>query len=131
MKMAAGFLLALASMSSPAITLSCKFGKVCIQTQGTRMDPDAVIELMQNCNDFTQNAIGAQMLKMSQQEILVRSAGRPMHPLQVAAYAFGKIYESPLRFERKSAAEDTRYSEIAASCRQLSADFANDNKWIR
>jgi hypothetical protein len=111
--------------------LGCALGSQCISTQGTKIPADQVIEMMGQCDDFTVNDIGAVVLKLSIQEILRRSNGKPMHPISLANYSFGKLHESPLKFDRKERAEDTKYMEIKRSCIQLSNDFNNRSKWSK
>lgn len=102
----------------------------CIKTQGTSIPSKKVIEMLELCEDFTTNGAGSRVLRMSQKQILDYGNGR-ITILDKANYAFDKLYESPLKFERKRKAEDTNYGEIVQSCRQLESDFNNDAKWVR
>ena len=51
-----------------------------------------------------------------------------MHPLYSAYYAFTKLHESPLAFDRKSRVEDTDFNQIVRSCQALNQDF---ERWAR
>lgn len=116
---------------SLAFDFGCSIGTQCIATQNTRVPSKQVIEMMDLCGDFTANDIGNLALKLSVAETLRRTNGKPMHPLNVANYALGKLHESPLKFNRKERAEDTRYLEIKQACYQLERDFNDNSKWTK
>ena len=94
----------------------------------TEIPSKQVIEISDYCSDFTYNDLGRIALRLSHKEILNRSEGK-ISPLVKAWHAFDYLYGSPLKFERKSKAEDTSYSEIRRSCEQLDRDFNNNSKW--
>jgi len=111
--------------------IKCTSGASCIRTQGTMISADKAIAMSGACNDFTQNDIGKLALKFSQQEIFQRTNGKPMHPLNVAVWAFDQLRDSPLQFERKARMEETNYYEIKKSCVELNRDFNDNSKWDR
>ena len=112
-----------------AANVQCKLGMTrCIKSQGTEIPSKQVIEILDRCGDFTEGDIGARVLQMSAKEMLDRSGGK-VNAISRAWYAFDYLYDSPLAFERKSRAEDTKYHEIKRSCAALERDFNDDRKW--
>jgi hypothetical protein len=63
-------------------------------------------------------------------EILDNWAER-VTPLSRARFAVDYLYDSPLVFERKAKAEDTKYEQIKRSCPALERDFNDDSKWTK
>lgn len=118
----------LCTHASYAFNLSCAMGESCVQSQGASIPSKQVVEILEHCDDFIRSGVGRAMLRMSLKEMNDRTAGKPLHPLSVAAYAFDRLYDSPLVFTRPSHMEDTRYDEVVRSCAHLSADF---EKWAR
>jgi hypothetical protein len=53
-------------------------------------------------------------------------ASKGITPIIEAWYAFNDIYDSPLKFERKSNLEETNYMEIKRACSALERDFNDD-----
>ncbi len=120
------------TQSANAFDIKCKIGSTrCIKTQGTEITADNAITLSDYCDDFTRNDIGRATLHMSIQRILEISGKNINHPVYSAYYAFDKLYDSPLKFDRKSNVEDTNYLQIKQSCMQLNRDFYNDSKWTK
>lgn len=116
------------SAASYGFSPSCLLGAKCIKTQGTSIPSVVVIEMMERCDEFTQNGIGRTVLKLTLQQINQRSGNDSNHPLFSAYYAFTRLHESPLIFDRKSRVEETSYDQIANSCRVLNQDF---DKWAQ
>ncbi|MCK9381947.1 MAG: hypothetical protein M0P95_12915 [Sulfuritalea sp.] len=119
----------------PAVTFAasvqCLIGTArCINSQGTQIPSKQVIEILDRCAEFTRGDVGRIALRLSYKEINDRS-GNSITPLVKAWYAFDDIYDSPLRFDRKANAEETRYLEIKRSCQQLERDFNDDSKWTK
>jgi hypothetical protein len=102
----------------------------CIRTQGTEMSAKEVIAMTDSCDDFLKDGLGRRVLRMSLQQIADESRGRAT-PLARASFAFDRLYDSPLKFERKTRAEDTSYAQIEQACRQAERDFNDDSKWAR
>jgi len=115
-------------LTASAFDVLCSFGATCIETQGTRIPSDKVIEMSGACDDFIRNDIGVLALKLSHQEIHNRTNGKPMHPLNVAVWAFEQLRNSPLRFERKSDMEETNYYTVKKACFELNRDFYDSAK---
>jgi hypothetical protein len=112
-------------------SLKCLAGVVeCIETQGTRIPSSEVVDLLDLCDVFTRNDIGATVLRLSYEEFN-RRVGDRITPLSRAWFAYDRLYSSPLKFQRKAKAEENNYLEIKRSCRQLNADFYDDAKWKR
>lgn len=116
------------SLSAQAFSPSCFLGAKCIKTQGTSIPSEDVIELTEQCREFTRGGIGKRVLRMSLHEINQVSQGNPMHPVFAAHYAFTVLRDSPLEFDRKSNVEDISYEQITRSCQQLNADL---NRWLQ
>jgi hypothetical protein len=66
---------------------------------------------------------------MNSKDITNEQSSEGITPLVKAWYAFGSIYDSPLKFERKRNAEEISYMEIKRACRTLEIDFYDDSKW--
>ncbi len=86
--------------------------------------------MLDSCSDFAYNQLGAKSLRMTEQQMLDHGRGR-ITALDKASYAFDRLYESPLKFQRNGKSEKTNYVEIHRSCRQLELDFDDDSKWVR
>ena len=126
---------ALALAMSPtyalAASVQCILGTTaCISSQDTRIPSKQAIKILDSCDEFTRNDIGRLALRLSSAEIHEKAAGR-ITPLVRAWYAFDDIYDSPLKFDRKAKAEDTKYWQIKQSCQQLTRDFNDDTKWTK
>ncbi len=121
-------LVLMCSGAAQAFSPSCFVGNKCVKSQGTSIPSDQVIEMMERCGEFTQGGIGRQVLRMSVQQIIDRSQKNITHPIYSAYYAFTELYDSPLKFDRKSNAADTNYDQIVSACWQLNIDF---EKWAR
>ena len=114
-----------------AASVQCMVGMTrCVKSQGTQIPSKQVLEMLDRCSDFTLGDLGQVALRLSSKEIMDRSGGR-ITPLVRAWTAFDDLYSSPLTFERKSNAEDTKYFEIKRSCQQLHSDFYDDSKWTK
>lgn len=114
--------------SAHAFSPSCFIGGKCVKSQGTSIPSGQVIEMMERCGEFTQGGIGRQVLRLSIQQINECSQGNITHPIFSAYYAFTELYDSPLKFDRKSNVQDTSYDQIVSACWQLTIDF---EKWSR
>lgn len=116
-------LFCISQQNANAFSIACSLGAECVQSQGTSIPSNTVIEMLEYCRDFTRGGIGRRVLRMSLQEILEQSGGNAVHPIYSAYYAFDQLTDSPLAFRRQSRVEDTSYAEIAQSCARLSYDF--------
>jgi hypothetical protein len=118
-----------AAAQATAASIQCKLGTTrCIKSQGTEIPSKQVIEILDRCRDFTENDMGARVLRMSTKEMLDRSGGK-VNAITLAWYAFDYLHDSPLAFDRKSKAEETNYHQIKNSCATLDRDFNDDRKW--
>lgn len=114
-----------------AATLQCSVGlTTCIRTQGTQIPSKQVIQMLDHCSDFTRGDLGARALRMSHAELRRVTGGR-LTPLALAWHAYGDLYDSPLRFERKQRPEDVSYSQIKRACGELNRDFHDDSRWTK
>jgi hypothetical protein len=94
----------------------------CATIQGKSVPLSDAEEMVQNCRDFTRRNIGARVLRMSVKEILDATAGRPMHPLSLAHFAYESLHDSPLEFDRKLPIEQ-RYGPVKRACAQVFRDM--------
>ena len=123
--------LLVAAVEANAASFQCNFGSVrCIKSQGTEIPSKQAIEILDRCGEFITDDLGLMVIRMSQKEIQDRSGGR-LTPLVRAWHAYGDLIESPLKFERKARAEETRYLEVKRACLQLNNDFNDDSKWTK
>jgi len=118
-------------LAGNAFALSCAFRGPCISTQGTKVPSEKVIDMLDLCDDFTSNNVGAVFLRLSLAEILERTKGNPGHPLSGALYAHERLQDSPLRFDRNEARPQVKFNQIKLACSQLIRDFHNDSLWSR
>ena len=79
--------------------------------------------MIDRCQEFTNGNWGRIAIKSSIQEIIQKSGENITHPLYSAYYAFTELFDSPLKFERKSNVVETNYEKIKKSCRQSNIDF--------
>ena len=110
-------------ISAEAFSARCAFSSKCVKSQGTSIPSKQALEMMERCQEFTNGNLGRIAIKSSIQEILQRSGGNITNPLYSAYYAFTELYDSPLKFNRKSKVEETSYEQIQNSCYQLNIDF--------
>lgn len=121
----------LAPAAAVAANIQCMIGSTrCIQSQGTEIPSKKAIEVIDQCSEFTANDIGRVAMKLSDKEIIDRWSGR-ITPLLRAWHAYSGLIESPLAFERKPKAEDTKYFEIKRACETLDRDFNDPSKWAK
>lgn len=114
-----------------AASLACSVGlTTCVKSQGTEIPSKEVIKILDRCAEFVENDIGQLALRLSHQEMLDRTKGK-LTPLALAWFAFNDLVKSPLKFERKTKAEETNYTEIKRACAQLDRDFEDDSKWVK
>lgn len=98
--------------NSEAFSAQCVFSSKCVKSQETSIPSKQVLEVIDRCQEFTNGNWGRIALKSSIQEIIQKSGGNINHPLYSAYYAFTELYDSPLKFERKSNVQDTSYEQI-------------------
>ncbi len=125
------YALTLVCTNALSFSVSCKLGTTtCIKSQGTEIPSKTAIEVLDLCEDFIVNDIGRIAMRLSYKEINDRTQGK-LTPLARAWHAYGDLIDSPLRFERKAKAEETKYAEIKRACLELTRDFNDDSKWTR
>lgn len=111
-----------ASGAANAFSLSCQLGADCVASQGTKIPVKKVIELLDDCDDFTRGDIGRTVMRLSTKELLDRTQGQ-VNNLALAWHAHDKIHDSPLRYHRPRRMEETKYDDIKRACRDLARDL--------
>lgn len=87
--------------------------------------------MLEFCNDFTRGNVGARVLKLSVSEILKIGNGNVNHPVSQASYAFDRLYDGPLEFDRSERDSSTKYLSIRRSCGRLHQDFNDQSQRSR
>ena len=105
--------------------LSCSIGlKQCVIANGRLLPVEDAQKILDDCEDFTQVNIGLRALSMSTAEILehnekVQVTARGPSPLLLAHFAFERLYDSDLPFERKFDTVEQRFQAVANACSAL------------
>lgn len=118
--------------------LVCSMGlTTCVFTQSGMIPSKTVVEMLDDCDDFTRRDIGYTALRLSVSEILQKNeehsktTGQSISPLFEAHYAWGRLYESRLSFDREQKDPAVQYAEIRKSCTDLRRDFYDKTKWVQ
>lgn len=127
-KIICAFALALVLLSG--CDLRCELGfSTCIATQGKKIRSDVVVEMLDDCEKFTQHNAGAWAIKLSMSEVSDEYEKNGINaPLVQAYYALERLRSSPLTFDREW--ERMNYVEIRRSCGILHRDFYDNSKWV-
>ncbi|WP_087865809.1 hypothetical protein [Comamonas thiooxydans] len=122
-KIATLICLSMLATASQASWLSCKLTPAnCTAIQGVLIPFGEAESIIEDCQSLTRDDIGATALRMTMDRARKIANNNRNHPLLRAQLAYGRLHDSPLRFDRNINIEQ-RYPHVRRACSQAFADM--------